>query len=92
MGLQGCRNEREWDLLSNYLQWQYFVETQFTTWHAAARLYFDLRRKGLSIRNPIDCCIAQLAIENNLLLLHDDRDFITISQHVPLKQKLWQTI
>ena len=88
--LQGCRDEREWGLLSKYLEGQDYIETQATTWQSAARLYYELRRKGLTIRSPIDCCIAQIALENQLLLLHDDRDFVTIAKLVPLRQKQWQ--
>lgn len=87
--LQGCRDEREWTLLSEYLDRQDYIEMQTTTWQAAARIYFELKRKGLTVRSPIDCCIAQLVIENRLVLIHDDRDFITISQVVPLQQKQW---
>jgi predicted nucleic acid-binding protein len=87
--LQGCRDEREWGLLSEYLNGQDYIELQATTWSAAARIYYDLRKQGLTVRSPIDCCIAQLALENQLLLIHNDRDFVTISQIVPLKQKQW---
>jgi predicted nucleic acid-binding protein len=87
--LQGCRDELEWGLLSEYLEGQDYIEMQPTTWAAAARIYYNLRKQGLTVRSPIDCCIAQLALENRLLLIHDDRDFITISQVVPLKQKQW---
>jgi predicted nucleic acid-binding protein len=87
--LQGCRDEREWGLLSEYLEGQDYIEMQPTTWSAAARIYYELRKQGLTVRSPIDCCIAQLALENQLLLIHDDRDFITISQVVPLQQKQW---
>ncbi|MBK8815062.1 MAG: PIN domain nuclease [Methylococcaceae bacterium] len=87
--LQGCRDEREWSLLSEYLDGQDYIEIQPTTWSAAARIYYDLRKQGLTVRSPIDCCIAQITLENQLLLIHDDRDFITISQVVPLKQKQW---
>jgi predicted nucleic acid-binding protein len=50
------------------------------SWQAAARIYYDLRRRGLTVRSPIDCCIAQAALENDLLLIHNDRDFETIAQ------------
>ncbi|WP_229492861.1 hypothetical protein [Nostoc mirabile] len=30
--------------------------------------------------SPIDYCIAQTVLENNLLLIHSDRDFETIAQ------------
>ncbi len=42
---------------------------------AAARLYQDCRRAGKTPRSSNDCLIAQIAIENGLVLLHSDRDF-----------------
>jgi hypothetical protein len=78
--LQGTLNEQEWTLLSSYLETQDYVELTSQSWQAAARIYYDLRRQGLTVRSPIDCCIAQAAMENNLLLIHNDRDFETIAQ------------
>ncbi len=78
--LQGSLNEQEWNLLSTYLATQDYIELTINSWQAAARIYYDLRRQGLSVRSPIDCCIAQAAMENNLLLIHNDRDFETIAQ------------
>ena len=78
--LQGSLNEQEWDLLSTYLEVQNYVELTPHDWEAAARIYYDLRRQGLTVRSPIDCCIAQAALGNNLLLVHNDRDFETIAQ------------
>ena len=89
--LQGCRDEKEWNLLSAYLETQDYVECSPATWQAAARIYFDLRRQGLTVRSPIDCCIAQLALEHRLLLLHNDRDFLTIAAIRPLSHYHWQT-
>ncbi len=78
--LQGSLNEQEWTLLSTYLETQNYIEPSIDSWQAAARIYYDLRRQGLTVRSPIDCCIAQTALENNLLLIHNDRDFETIAQ------------
>ncbi|NJN21249.1 MAG: PIN domain nuclease [Leptolyngbya sp. RL_3_1] len=78
--LQGSLNEQEWTLLSTYLEAQDYVELTSVSWQAAARIYYDLRRRGLTVRSPIDCCIAQAALENDLLLVHNDRDFETIAQ------------
>jgi len=86
--LQGCRNdrasarwrEREWRLLETYLQDQDYIEANADTWVAAARIYYDLQRQGLTVRSSIDCCIAQLAIEHELILIHNDRDFETIQR------------
>ena len=88
--LQGCRDEKEWLLLSSHLESQTYVEASVFTWQAAARIYFDLRRQGLTVRSPIDCCIAQLAIENDLLLLHNDKDFTVINQMRPLNNQCWR--
>ncbi|MEJ7840540.1 MAG: PIN domain-containing protein [Rubrobacter sp.] len=38
-------------------------------------MYFYCRHAGIAIRSAIDCLIARVAIEHDLLLLHDDRDF-----------------
>lgn len=78
--LQGTLNEKEWKLLSAYLKTQDYIELTSDSWQAAARIYYDLRRQGLTVRSPIDCCIAQAALENDLLLIHNDRDFETIAQ------------
>lgn len=89
--LQGSLNEKEWTLLSTYLSTQEYIELTANSWQEAARIYYDLRRKGLTVRSPIDCCIAQAALENNLLLIHNDRDFETIAQVRPLKHLHFQT-
>jgi predicted nucleic acid-binding protein len=50
---------------------------------AAARLYQDCRRAGKTPRSSNDCLIARIAIENGLVLLHDDRDFAAIALVAP---------
>jgi len=85
--LQGCSNEKEWGRLSEYLDGQDYLETLSTTWQSAARIFYELRKKGLTVRSPIDCCIAQIAIEQCVLLIHDDRDFDVIGKHYPLQHR-----
>ena len=82
--LQGALDEREWTTLANYLEGQDYVEAGDDTWRAAARIYYELRRRGRTVRSAVDCCIAQLAIEHEALLLHQDRDFETIAEIRPL--------
>jgi predicted nucleic acid-binding protein len=88
--LHGCRNDKEWLLLSSHLEDQTYAEATASSWQDAARIYFDLRRQGLTVRSPIDCCIAQLALENDLLLLHNDKDFTIIKQIPPLNDFRWR--
>jgi len=85
--LQGCRDEREWALLEAYLEDQEYLEPRRETWARAARILFDLRRQGLTVRSPVDCCIAQIAIDHRVLLLHRDRDFEAIARVRPLQQR-----
>lgn len=85
--LQGARDEREWTLLREYLDSQDFLESTPQSWVDAARIYFDLRRVGKTVRSPIDCCIAQIAMDYDVVLLHRDRDFETISSVRPLRQQ-----
>jgi len=87
--LQGARGEREWRLLDDYLSSQDYLECGESTWRGAARLYFELRRQGKTVASPIDCCIAQLALESGISLLHRDKDFLTIAEIAPLKSCWW---
>ena len=88
--LQGARNEKEWTSLDEYLATQYYLETSEGTWRNAARAYFDLRRRGITVNSPIDCCIACIAIEHGVLLLHQDRDFIRMARHLPLEEEYFR--
>jgi predicted nucleic acid-binding protein len=40
--------------------------------------------------SPIDCCIAQLAIENGVLLLHRDHDFERITKVRHFREEFFQ--
>jgi predicted nucleic acid-binding protein len=78
--LQGSRNEQEWSLLQSYLEGQIYLELNVNAWEAVARIFYDLRRQGLTVRSTIDCCIAQAAIDHQAMLIHNDRDFEAIAQ------------
>ncbi|MDW7738874.1 MAG: hypothetical protein SCJ97_02290 [Bacillota bacterium] len=56
----------------------------------AAKLIFDLRRKGITPRSSIDMLIVLIAVENNLLLLHNDRDFDQMTGQIKGFQSLEQ--
>ena len=83
--LQGASDERDWALLSEYLEVQEYLEANASTWRNAARIYFELRRRGMTVRSLIDCCIAQIALEHRVMLLHKDHDFETIAKMRPLQ-------
>ena len=87
--LQGAKDEHEWCRLDDYLATQYYLEAEENTWRHAARLYFELRRSGKTVRSPIDCCIACVAMESSALLLHRDHDFETIAGIAPLDNEFF---
>lgn len=82
--LQGAASEQDFNQLKNYLATQRFFHPQDTiTYESAAKLFFFCRRKGITIRSTIDCLIAQIAIEHDLILLHNDQDYERIQSVVP---------
>ena len=44
-----------------------------------------LRKKGINVRKTIDVLIATYCIENQLMLLHSDKDFQPFQQHLGLQ-------
>jgi len=50
----------------------------------AARLYAQCRWKGFTPRSSNDCLLACIAIEHDLILLHDDSDFEQMARVEPL--------
>jgi hypothetical protein len=85
--LQGARNPREWRILLEYLETQEILSARhpLALHIEAARIFFDCRRAGLTVRSSVDCLIAAMALEHDGLLLHDDRDFEAIAQVRPLR-------
>lgn len=85
--LQGAKDEGEWAELAEYLESQHIAHPRspWQTHVEAARIYFDLRRQGITVRSTIDCWIAQLALEADAPLLHDDEDYERIQRVRPLR-------
>jgi predicted nucleic acid-binding protein len=85
--LQGARDEREWRLLDEHLQTQRLLvpDHPLSLHREAARIFFDCRRKGVTVRSTVDCLIAAQALRAKATLLHNDDDFEHISTVRPLK-------
>jgi len=60
------------------------VEPTGGTWDEAGRLCMRMKAKGFNLKGP-DLLIASVAIENNLTLVHADRDFDPLAEHEGLK-------
>ena len=88
--LQGARNKKMVATYKYYLQAQtfYTLKDSWESYENAALIYGNCRKKGITIRSSIDCLIAQCAIENEVTLLHNDKDFVQMATVIPtLKQQ-----
>lgn len=84
--LQGVRTEQEFFQKKRVLESYNLLKPDWgETSINAAKLYFDLRKKGITIRKSTDCLIAQVAIENDTLLVHLDADFDLIAKNSVLR-------
>jgi predicted nucleic acid-binding protein len=52
---------------------------------ASARNYRLLRQRGVTVRKTIDVMIATFCIRNGHVLLHGDRDFAPMAEHLGLQ-------
>lgn len=82
--LQGIRSEREYVTTKQQFANLIYLEDDQSTFELGATLYRDLRKRGITIRNSIDCLIAATVIQHNVALLEDDRDFPFIDSQYPL--------
>jgi predicted nucleic acid-binding protein len=80
--LQGVKNESEYDILKGYLNTLPFYELKYgkKSYENAALLNIKCRKHGVTIRSTIDLIIAEIALENNLYILHDDNDYTNMAE------------
>lgn len=78
--LQGFKEDRDFESAkSHLLTFPVYSLATPEGYVRAAQLYRKCRKRGLTIRNTVDCLIAQTAIEHRLILLHNDSDFDRIA-------------
>lgn len=82
--LQGIRTQAQYDRMRQAMWSALILEPrELSTYEVAAQLYRTARAAGLTVRKPNDCLIAAIALEHGALLVHNDRDFIALSQVEP---------
>jgi len=84
--LQGIRKDSEFlktkKLFSNLV----FLPMRYSTFLKSAEIYRSLRQKGITIRKPVDCMIASVALENEIALLDNDKDFDPIEKYFKMRR------
>ena len=84
--LQGFRKDKDYstakEILSNFPCLNMLGEEIAIK---SADNYRKLRKKGITIRKTIDVIISTFCIENDLELLHNDKDFFPFEKYLGLK-------
>ncbi len=84
--LQGFRSEREAALATAALEaFKQVAIVDARVAKLAAAHYRRLRRQGITVRKTIDLLIATRCIDKGWWLLHNDRDFEPLRQHLGLR-------
>lgn len=84
--LQGFREEKDFAAArSALLKFQVFEMVGQAIALKSSQNFRSLRKQGFTVRKTIDCLIATFCIENNLELLHADRDFDSFEQYLGLR-------
>ena len=81
--LGGARSDEEWNRLSDYLSALHHLPMEEEAWREAAQMGFLLRREGVTVPST-DLLIGAVAVKSDAVLLHRDRHFDLIAQHLPL--------
>jgi len=83
--LQGVREDADYHRTRSRFSDFFFLPMSRAAFVHAAELCRSLRRRGITIRKPIDCMNAAVAIAHDVPLLHSDRDFDPIGEHCGLR-------
>ena len=84
--LQGFRQDKDFSKARELLDCFIFKEMLgMDIAVESAKNYRILRKKGVTVRKTIDVIIATFCIENDLPLLHSDRDFRAMEEHLALR-------
>jgi predicted nucleic acid-binding protein len=85
--LQGARDDIHAAKIQRSLS--HFRNVEILSWDMAikaARNFRSLRSLGITIRKSNDLLIGTYCIENSHMLLHSDRDFHPIAEHLGLQE------
>jgi predicted nucleic acid-binding protein len=84
--LQGIRDDKMSSDIQEYLlAFPFYHPRDVSTYVHAADIFKSCARKGRTVRKTVDCLIAAVAIEHDLTLIHNDRDFASIAACTGLK-------
>jgi len=87
--LQGFRNDKDYKIAKEIMQsFPCFNICNEELAIKSADNFRYLRRKGITIRKTVDLIIGTFCIENEIELLHNDRDYEPMGQYLNLKIRI----
>ena len=90
--LQGIDDEQQFNRVKKVLDaFEHIDLAGYDLAVKASENYRVLRSMGITIRKTIDTLIATRCIEDGLILLHADRDFLPFGQYLGLKMAYTET-
>ena len=84
--LQGFKSDKDYSIAQNVLSsFPCFSICGEEIAIKSANNYRILRKKGITVRKTIDVIIGTFCLENDFILLHNDKDFFPLERHLGLK-------
>jgi hypothetical protein len=83
--LSGIKKNKDRDAVKAAFRQFILIMPTVQTHVFAAEIFDTCHKKGYTIRSTIDCLVAALAVEYDLCLLQNDRDYPHIARVFPLK-------
>ncbi|MBI2193440.1 MAG: PIN domain nuclease [Planctomycetes bacterium] len=84
--LQGIQGDADFEKVRDYLlEFPIYEPKGVETYLKAAVIHRSCRKRGKTIRRTVDCIIAAICIQNDLLLFHKDSDFDLIEAYAGLR-------
>jgi len=77
--LQGIREEKEHMAVKQQFDNLIYLEASRSTFELGASIYRELRRKGSTIRNSMDCLIASIVLQHGVFFLETTAIFILLT-------------
>lgn len=87
--LQGIRQDTDFRQIRMLLGAAVFFDSPLPRerYEEAIQIFRAGRKLGKAIRSATDCLIAAIALQYNLVVMHDDRDFSLIADYTDLRHE-----
>ena len=81
----GARDDRSHATIESVLNRGEYTPIDQRHFDEASSIYRECRSNGITVRSMVDCLIAAIAMDDDLEVLHGDRDFNAIASLFPLR-------